>query len=520
MVAFASSRAWVSSPAWSASAPQQRGSRGTWTSKPSAASTRAVASFTCAKNTLCTQPWSSATVPRRSPRASKRSGSRPSERAKRRVRGHRRHRSEPRCQPPDARTPRQPGEAEPLRQQPRAGASARSRAGWVNSSKIRRRWARSPRRALEVPLDLRAGVLDQLVVLHARRAGGDARHAAEAAVEMGHERRRDLLVPLLHQHDPPARRVHLLAPEHVGRAGGQAEAAVDAVGDQVELGRSRRVVAAHTHTPAGSKRSFTRCISARVAGSIGPTGSSSSSAGLSSSRDDEVAPQALDRVRRGLLEPQPPEAERRAADHRRPELVGRAQQLRQPGGEGGHLQHAAARAGPRAARPRAGRRPRSRSRVPRRAAAARPPRPAGAAWRRRSAPARCRCRRSSGCRAHGARAGSEPAPRRRAASSSASAAMAHGGGGRGGDRVEAHGQLDDRAERPERAGEQLRDVVAGHVLDDLAAALRERAVRERDPHAHDEVTRAAVATAERAGVAAATTPPTVAPPSGGSSASI
>ena len=37
----------------------------------------------------------------------------------------------------------------------------------------------------------------------------------------------------LHQVDAPARRVHLLAPQHVGRAGGQAEAAVHAVADQL-----------------------------------------------------------------------------------------------------------------------------------------------------------------------------------------------------------------------------------------------------------------------------------------------
>ena len=39
----------------------------------------------------------------------------------------------------------------------------------------------------------------------------------------------------LHQVDPPARRVHLLVPERVGRARRQAEAAVDAVGDQLGL---------------------------------------------------------------------------------------------------------------------------------------------------------------------------------------------------------------------------------------------------------------------------------------------
>ena len=41
-------------------------------------------------------------------------------------------------------------------------------------------------RALVVAFDLGAHALDQAVVAHARWAGGDARHAAQAAVEMGH----------------------------------------------------------------------------------------------------------------------------------------------------------------------------------------------------------------------------------------------------------------------------------------------------------------------------------------------
>jgi len=135
-------------------------------------------------------------VPRRSPRASKRSGSRLSERFEARepgetqLLGARRGRRE---------RPQAPGPREELEYQPPVRALQR--------------------RSLEVALDLRARVLDQLVVLHARRAGRHARHAAEAAVEVLDHRRRDLLVALLHQHYPPARRVHLLAPQHVGGAG-------------------------------------------------------------------------------------------------------------------------------------------------------------------------------------------------------------------------------------------------------------------------------------------------------------
>src|SRR5581483_7518682 len=66
--------------------------------------------------------------------------------------------------------------------------------------------------------------------------GGHARHAAETAVEVRDGRVGELYGALdapLHQPDPPARRVHLLLPERaVGREGGKAEAAVDAVLDQ------------------------------------------------------------------------------------------------------------------------------------------------------------------------------------------------------------------------------------------------------------------------------------------------
>ena len=70
----------------------------------------------------------------------------------------------------------------------------------------------------------------------------------------------------------------------------------------------------------------------------------------------------------------------------------------------------------------------------------------------------------------------------------------------GATRVQAHGHLEDGAERAVGPGEQLGQVVPGHVLDHLAAALRARAVGERDAHADHEVAHAAVAGAERPGV--------------------
>ena len=92
--------------------------------------------------------------------------------------------------------------------------------------------AQRPRHLLLDPL---ARELDQPVVLHARRARGQAGHAAEAAVEVLGDRAVQLDRPVerrLHQPDPAARRVHLLVPELVGRARRQAEAAVHAVVDQ------------------------------------------------------------------------------------------------------------------------------------------------------------------------------------------------------------------------------------------------------------------------------------------------
>ena len=102
-------------------------------------------------------------------------------------------------------------------------------------------------RPLVLLLDGGARALDQPVVAHAGGARGDACHAAEAAVEVLRDRRveRDRAVETrVHQVDATARRVHLLAPEHVRGAGRQAEPAVDAVGG---------VLANHAaRTPRGS----------------------------------------------------------------------------------------------------------------------------------------------------------------------------------------------------------------------------------------------------------------------------
>ena len=84
-----------------------------------------------------------------------------------------------------------------------------------------------------------------------------------------------LLVADPHQHDPAARGVHLLLEHGVARARRQAEAAVHAVRDQVQLGRLVLVPGdGHLRSlprrrpglkiRAGSKRSLTRAITASV----------------------------------------------------------------------------------------------------------------------------------------------------------------------------------------------------------------------------------------------------------------
>ena len=89
-------------------------------------------------------------------------------------------------------------------------------------------------------LDLAPRRLDEGIVLNPGRARGEAGHAAQACVEVLHPLRSDLAFALLrrfHQVDTASRRIHLFTPEHVSGAGGQTEAAVYALAD--ELGRGR-----------------------------------------------------------------------------------------------------------------------------------------------------------------------------------------------------------------------------------------------------------------------------------------
>ena len=134
-----------------------------------------------------------------------------------------------------------------------------------------------------------AGVVDQMHVVHARRTGRHAGKARQAAVDVHDDvrgRRPVVLQHVLDQVDAAARRIELVAVEHIGRAGRGAEAAMHAgaqdffrCGD-VRIGKLRqREIGLHGYTPAhmrpalstpcGSKPARTRVVSAASAGSSG-----------------------------------------------------------------------------------------------------------------------------------------------------------------------------------------------------------------------------------------------------------
>ena len=83
----------------------------------------------------------------------------------------------------------------------------------------------------EGALDMGAGVVDQMHVMHARRAGRHAGQARQAAVDMLDDlvvRRPAALQHLLDQVDASPRAVEFIAQHLVGGAGRRAEAAMHA----------------------------------------------------------------------------------------------------------------------------------------------------------------------------------------------------------------------------------------------------------------------------------------------------
>ena len=169
-------------------------------------------------------------------------------------------------------------------------------------------------------LDLRASRFDQLAVFDAGRTRGFARAAIQALVNVLDEGFAEREPALIHQHhlaDAPARRIGFEAPEFIGRAMIQAQAAMDAprvvfVRGFVRAGKSAagfESVAACApcvlaqswnqippakrpglRTPFGSKAFFTRCINAKScrAGPHTPPAAVFTSAGHHSSIADAL----------------------------------------------------------------------------------------------------------------------------------------------------------------------------------------------------------------------------------------
>ena len=143
IVRWAKAAASASRPECSESAPQQPCPRGMITSQPSAASTRAVAAFTCGKNTDCTQPVSMPTTARRVPSAGTRSGSGRAAAAE--TPGGASRKAAPRMgETRSGRLDRASLRSRPVRCATRSGAvSARSRLGYGNREKMAARAIRS-----------------------------------------------------------------------------------------------------------------------------------------------------------------------------------------------------------------------------------------------------------------------------------------------------------------------------------------------------------------------------------------
>ena len=238
----------------------------------------------------------------------------------------------------------------------------------------------------------------------------------------------------LHQVDPAARRVHLLVPQHVGRARRQAEAAVDAVGDQLRL---------HASTPSGSRAARTRSASG---GQL-----------VSTSRGTYAVSR---RARKGGGGPSRP-----SNGTRPPASAWKASSSGQ---------------GSASSPPSSARAPASWASTPRARALEEERELArnvqiGGARRELRQP----------------QLPQQPAPflrvRRRH----------HERAGLGRERMEAQAHPRDQAEPPARAAEELPEVVARDVLDDLAARVRDRAVGEHHGHPEHEVAHGSEAVAAR-----------------------
>ena len=150
----------------------------------------------------------------------------------------------------------------------RASVSANAEPAWIGKHGDEKGADRAlGQRPPVARLDVGAGVIDQVHVVHARGAGGHARQAREATVDVLDHLGGGLALALQHlldQVDAPARAIEFVAEQHIGRTRGRAEAAVYALADH-RLGRRHgrigelfgREVSAHGVGP-GSVLSRTR----------------------------------------------------------------------------------------------------------------------------------------------------------------------------------------------------------------------------------------------------------------------
>ena len=244
-------------------------------------STRIAAALICGASTSFTQPASSATRPFfRGPRAGKVCGA---SGALRRAPGRKtQHGGDP--LEPDRLGERREWLTDPRRAQRKPEAlRIRHELG-----EHRPQDALAQRAAVRL-LDMDAGMVDEVHVVHARRTCRHAGQARQAAIDVQDDlcrRRTVVLQHVLDEVDAPARRIELVAVEHIGRTGRGAEAAMHAGAQDLFRFRDIRIgelregegglhgyTPAHMRpalsTPCGSKLSRTRFVNAASAAGSG-----------------------------------------------------------------------------------------------------------------------------------------------------------------------------------------------------------------------------------------------------------
>ncbi len=244
MLALASAIACSLRPTCSTDEPQQPEPATFTTSMSWRVSSRTVASLTSGASTCWPQPGISATRLRRRPFAGKVCGRSTGDGVRQPVG----HRVEHGAQAAQERGAAGIGAGRRQQRRQRLGEAAQHH-GPAERSRPRHQpgeqaaheaIGRRPRIGL---LDAMPAVIDQVHVVHARRAGRHAGQARQAAIDVPHLLHRGRAVALQHrldEIDAAARTVALVAQQHEGRARGGAEAAMHALAqDSARCARSR-----------------------------------------------------------------------------------------------------------------------------------------------------------------------------------------------------------------------------------------------------------------------------------------